>query len=80
MILPTSVIPQAAASGDGEYHLKVFDARTAPLVEEAIVLGALPQFTLTGGATVDLRGMPPTVAQAYVMTVLQALLRGLSPR
>ncbi len=53
----------------------LFDPRAVTLLEAAIFSGALPQFKLDGNTQVDMRGMPPGVAEVYLLAVLNALQR-----
>ncbi len=42
--------------------------------------GTLPGYTLGEGCVLDLRYMPPAVAEVYTIAVLQYLQRGRNPR
>jgi hypothetical protein len=42
---------------------KIFDARAVAILEEAISLGALPQFSLANAQPLDLRYVPPCTAE-----------------
>jgi hypothetical protein len=42
--------------------------------------GTLPGYTLGEGCVLDLRCMPPAVAEVYTIAVLQHLQRGRNPR
>ncbi len=57
-------------------HRRVFDARALPILDDAIVAGVLPAVSLPAPAPkVDLRGLPPAVAEVYVLAVVGALQR-----
>ena len=54
----------------------VFDARALPIVDDAIAAGVLPPVSLPPPAPrLDLRGLPPAVAEVYVLAVTAALAR-----
>lgn len=53
----------------------VYDPRAVTLLEAAIFSGALPQFKLDGSTKIDMRGMLPSVAEVYLLAVLNALQR-----
>lgn len=42
---------------------KIFDARAVAILEEAISVGALPQFSLANDQPLDLRHVPPCIAE-----------------
>lgn len=42
---------------------KIFDGRAVAILEEAISLGALPQFSLANAQPLDLRYVPPCIAE-----------------
>lgn len=42
---------------------KIFDFRAVSILEEAVSLGALPQFSLHSSAPLDLRAIPPSTAE-----------------
>lgn len=50
-----------------------FDRRILQLVKEAIAQGILKNFTTEYPERVDLRGLPPAVAEAYVFTIMETL-------
>eukprot|EP01025_Chloroclados_australasicus_P012871 TRINITY_DN16169_c0_g1_i2.p1 TRINITY_DN16169_c0_g1~~TRINITY_DN16169_c0_g1_i2.p1 ORF type:complete len:305 (-),score=44.57 TRINITY_DN16169_c0_g1_i2:537-1451(-) len=52
-----------------------FDLRVNALIQEAISIGALPHFQLSGACFLDLRSMWPVVAEVYVMTVFNSLFQ-----
>jgi hypothetical protein len=63
----------AAAEGRGAEALlqansggfmRAFDARAVGVLEEAIALGSVPQFSVASAAPVDLRGLSPCLAEA----------------
>lgn len=54
---------------------ELYDPRAVTLLEAAIFSGALPQFRLDGSTKIDLRGMLPSVAEVYLLAVLNALQR-----
>ncbi len=51
-----------------------FDGRAVRIVEEAISIGALPQFKVESAA-LDLRFLPPTLAEVYLLAIVRALQR-----
>eukprot|EP00891_Asterochloris_glomerata_P001000 jgi/Astpho2/1000/Aster-00825 len=66
--------PQMPSQGMWAHdNSKVFDDRAVSIVEEAISKDVLPKFRLDRPCVVDLKSLPPTVASAYVVTVLDAL-------
>ena len=46
--------------------------RAVALVEDAIAHYALPRFTVDKDCVVDLRSMPPALAEGYVMAIFAA--------
>ena len=46
---------------------KIFDFRAVSILEEAVSLGALPQFSLHSSAPLDLRGIPPSTAEVRML-------------
>ncbi|KAK9820618.1 hypothetical protein WJX72_012335 [[Myrmecia] bisecta] len=58
---------------------RLFDSRAVTILEEAISVGSLPQFRLDRPCLVDMRRMPPTVAEVYVLAMLTALRRSADP-
>jgi hypothetical protein len=64
---------QFAASKDQVPELR-FDRRALLLVEDAISMDLLPGYSLDDEELeVDLRALPPTLAEVYVLTMLQAV-------
>ena len=62
--------------GRGSPARAVFDPRALPIIDDAIAAGVLPPVSLPPPAPVlDLRGMPPCVAEVYVLAVAAALAR-----
>jgi len=59
-----------------------FDSRAVILVEEAIAAGALPHYGLDrdDGCRVDMRTLPPSVAEVYVLSMFRSFERRGSPR
>ena len=60
---------------EGIYH-----SRAISILEEAIVAGLLPSFKAGATSPVDLRDLPPAVAEVYVLTVVAALQRQVEAR
>lgn len=60
---------------EGIYH-----SRAISILEEAIVAGLLPSFKAGASLPVDLRALPPSVAEVYVLTVVSALQRQVEAR
>eukprot|EP00803_Ostreobium_quekettii_P011523 evm.model.scf_535.6 EVM.evm.TU.scf_535.6 scf_535:44271-50781(-) len=60
-----------ALSGASESN--IFDPRAIRIAKEAISKRALPQFYLDRVCELDLRGMPPAVAEVYVLTLFESL-------
>lgn len=46
---------------------KIFDFRAVSILEEAVSLGALPQFSLHSSAPLDLRAIPPSTAEVRML-------------
>jgi hypothetical protein len=44
--------------------MRAFDARAVGVLEEAFALGSVPQFSVASAAPVDLRALPPCLAEA----------------
>ena len=44
--------------------MRAFDSRAVGVLEEAIALGAVPQFNISSAAPIDLRALPPCLAEA----------------
>mmetsp|Transcript_2657 Transcript_2657/g.6586 ORF Transcript_2657/g.6586 Transcript_2657/m.6586 type:complete len:1003 (-) Transcript_2657:90-3098(-) len=71
----------AQSSGSEAKKIKsieiLFDSRAVSLVEEAVTTGNLPQMTLDPEAKclINLRGLPPAVAEVYVLAMFRSLER-----
>jgi len=75
---PQAPAASAAAAKPGRAvsrYEAVFDRRAVSLVEDAIARGFLPSFTVEQPCTLDLRMMPPTLAEVYTIAVTAALER-----
>lgn len=67
---------QAARIGiEAVYHVQAIS-----LLEEAIVGGMVPSFSLDAPGPIDLRSMLPATAEAYTITVIAALQRAVEAR
>ena len=44
--------------------LRAFDARAVGVLEEAISMGVVPQFSIASAAPISLRALPPCLAEA----------------
>ena len=44
--------------------MRAFDARAVGVLEEAISMGVVPQFSITSAAPISLRTLPPCLAEA----------------
>ena len=75
--LPASVLLAAAGKPAPQSG---FEQRAVSVLEEAIALGTLPLVKLDGEVTLDLRSLPPNVAEVYVLTVMGQLQRRRDPR
>lgn len=53
----------------------IYHVRAISILEEAIVSGLLPSFKAGAPAPIDLRALPPAVAEVYVLTVIASLQR-----
>ncbi len=72
--LPSAV--QGAPQIQGKIGLEsIYHVRAISILEEAIVSGILPSFKAGAPAPIDLRALPPAVAEVYVLTVIAALQR-----
>lgn len=69
--------PEASSQAQGLDNC--FDGRAVRIVEEAISIGALPQFKLDC-SEMDLRGLPPTLAEVYLLAIVRALQRASQSR
>ena len=49
---------------------KIFDFRAVSILEEAVSLGALPQFSLSSKGPLDLQSIPPCTAEVRPACVL----------
>ena len=60
----------------------IYHVRAISILEEAIVSGLLPSFKagVSSASSVDLRALPPAVAEVYVLTVVTALQRQVEGR
>ena len=47
---------------------KIFDFRAVSILEEAVSLGAIPQFSLSSTAPLDLCCIPPCTAEVRLLT------------
>lgn len=72
---------------DGGYRVQgkigiegIYHSRAISILEEAIVSGLLPSFKAGASLPVDLRALPPSVAEVYVLTVVAALQRQVEAR
>lgn len=54
---------EAMLQSNSRNPAKIFDARAVAILEEAISLGALPQFSLANAQPLDLRYVPPCTAE-----------------
>lgn len=57
-----------------------YDQRAVAVLEEAMALGAVPLVKLEGDATIDMRSLPPNVAEVYVLAVMGQMQRRRDPR
>ncbi|KAI3428088.1 hypothetical protein D9Q98_006471 [Chlorella vulgaris] len=78
-LLPHNLQPQqlsrAPARGDrigleGVYHMQAIS-----ILEESIISNVVPSFQTDSTEPIDLRDMPPAVAEVYVLTVLSTMQR-----
>lgn len=53
----------------------VYHVQAVSILEEAIISNVVPSFKLDSDEAIDLRGMPPAVAEVYVLTVLSGIQR-----
>jgi pentatricopeptide repeat protein len=73
---PARVQNQAARIGiEAVYHVQAIS-----ILEEAIVGGMVPSFSLDAPVPIDLRSMLPATAEAYTITVIAALQRAVEAR
>ncbi|KAL3134957.1 hypothetical protein ABBQ32_007917 [Trebouxia sp. C0010 RCD-2024] len=66
---------QHAELAQQEGNDSAFDPSVVTILEEAIALGIVPPFRLDLPCAVDMRQMPPSVAEVYVLTMATALKR-----
>ncbi|KAL4533067.1 hypothetical protein Ndes2526A_g08520 [Nannochloris sp. 'desiccata'] len=77
--LPSAV--EGAPQVQGKIGIEsIYHVRAISILEEAIVSGLLPSFKAGAPAPIDLRGLPPAVAEVYVLTVVSALQRVVEAR
>eukprot|EP00887_Chlorella_sp_A99_P002066 scaffold18.g2066.t1 len=73
--------PRACTQRQGKIGVEsVYHVQAVSIAEEAIVSGLLPTFGLDSEAPLDLRGLPPAVAEVYMLTVVTALQRQVDRR
>ncbi|KAL4443545.1 hypothetical protein ABPG75_011282 [Micractinium tetrahymenae] len=53
----------------------VYHVQAVSILEEAIISNVVPSFKIDSDEPIDLRSMPPAVAEVYVLTVLSAMQR-----
>ena len=70
-----ATLVQGKIGVEGIYHV-----RAISMLEEAIVSGLLPSFKIDIPSPIDLRKLPPNVAEVYVLTVISALQRQIEAR
>lgn len=78
-------LPPTAGSGStlvqGKIGVEsVYHVQAISILEEAIVGGQVPAFTVDSQPPFDLRAMPPSVAEVYMLTVVSALQRQIEAR
>ncbi len=72
--LPSAV--EGAPQVQGKIGVEsIYHVRAISILEEAIVSGLLPSFKAGAPAPIDLRALPPAVAEVYVLTVVSSLQR-----
>ncbi|KAG7672854.1 hypothetical protein Ndes2526B_g08327 [Nannochloris sp. 'desiccata'] len=77
--LPSAV--EGAPQVQGKIGIEsIYHVRAISILEEAIVSGLLPSFKAGAPAPIDLRALPPAVAEVYVLTVVSALQRVVEAR
>lgn len=76
---PLFATADAAAGGKQAPH-SGYDQRAVAVLEEAMALGAVPLVKLDGEATIDMRALPPNVAEVYVLAVMGQMQRRRDPR
>ena len=64
-----AVAPQHSADG-------FYDKRAFAILKEAANLGCLPSFKLGKAGLIDLRGVPPIVAEVFFLDVLAGVVDG----
>jgi pentatricopeptide repeat protein len=68
--------PEGATQVQGKIGVEsIYHVRAISILEEAIVAGLLPSFKAGAPDPIDLRKLPPAVAEVYVLTVVSALQR-----
>ncbi|CAL8460572.1 g101 [Coccomyxa elongata] len=72
-------LAEAMLQSNSRDPAKIFDGRAVAILEEAISLGALPQFSLANAQPLDLRYVPPCIAEVYVLAIVAAMQRGAEP-
>ena len=61
--------PQQSADG-------FYDKRAFAILKEAISFGCLPAFKLGKAGLIDLRGVPPIVAEVFFLDILAGVVDG----
>jgi hypothetical protein len=65
---------EALLQGNSRDPGKLFDPRAVIILEEAIGLGALPQFSLASAQPLDLRHVPPCTAEVLARSFTRLAL------